>query len=196
MRPFTTSTHSIRATRSLPLLAALLTGPLFIAPALAQAPAAAPAAPAAKVVKADIINNEGKTIGSATATGTERVTIVRVALSAGALPPGWHGIHFHQVANCSDTAKFMDSKGHVNHHDKAHGLLNPNGPDQGDLPNIYANADGSVNAEVSSTTGLTDKDGLGQPGGFALVIHASPDDFITQPIGGAGARIACAAFKP
>ncbi|MFG1187382.1 MULTISPECIES: superoxide dismutase family protein [Xanthobacter] len=197
MRPFTKSAHSVRATRSLPLLAALLTGPLLIAPALAQAPAAAPAAvPAAKVVKADIINNEGKTIGSATATGTERATIVRLALSAGALPPGWHGIHFHQVANCTDTAKFLDSKGHVNHHDKAHGLLNPNGPDQGDLPNIYANADGSVNAEVSSTTGLTDKDGLGQPGGFALVIHASPDDFITQPIGGAGARIACAAFKP
>lgn len=195
MRPFTSARRPVWTRRSAPLLAAPFIAALLAAPAFAQSPAAAPAAPAAKVVKADIINNEGKTIGSATATGTDRATIVRVALSAGALSPGWHGIHFHQVANCSDVAKFMDSKGHVNHHDKAHGLLNPNGPDQGDLPNIYANADGSVNAEVSSTTGLTDKDGLGQPGGFALVIHASPDDFITQPIGGAGARVACAAFK-
>lgn len=195
MRPFAIpARRSARKTRPLPLLAAaLLTGSLLAAPAFAQAPAPAPAA---KVVKADIINNEGKTIGTATATGTDRATIVRLALLPGALPPGWHGTHFHQVGNCSDTAKFMDSKGHVNHHDKAHGLLNPNGPDQGDLPNIYAIADGSVTAEVSSTTGLTSKDGLAGPDGFALVIHANPDDFVTQPIGGAGARIACAAFKP
>jgi len=27
--------------------------------------------------------------------------------------------------------------------------------------------------------------------GSALVIHANPDDYKTQPIGGAGARIVC-----
>lgn len=160
--------------------------------ALAQAPAPGTAP---KVVKADLIGNSGKPIGSATATGTDRVTIVRIVLQPGALTPGWHGIHFHTVPDCSDTEKFLLSKGHVNHHDKAHGLLNPNGPDQGDLPNIFAVADGSVSAEVSSPTGLTGKDGLFDADGFALVIHASPDDFVTQPIGGAGARVACGAFK-
>jgi len=31
--------------------------------------------------------------------------------------------------------------------------------------------------------------------GSALWIHASPDDHTSQPIGGAGARVACAAIK-
>ena len=31
--------------------------------------------------------------------------------------------------------------------------------------------------------------------GSALVIHASPDDHVSQPIGGAGARIACAPIQ-
>ncbi len=30
--------------------------------------------------------------------------------------------------------------------------------------------------------------------GFAVVVHAEPDDHHSQPIGGAGARIACAAI--
>ncbi|MCG5236140.1 superoxide dismutase family protein [Xanthobacter oligotrophicus] len=165
--------------------------------ALAQTPApAAPAAPAPTVVKADLVGNNGKPIGTATATGTDRVTIVRLALQPGAIPPGWHGIHFHAVADCSDTEKFLASKAHVNHGGKAHGLLNPNGPDEGDLPNIFAGADGSVSAEVTSPVGLTGANGLLSATGFALVVHAAPDDHTTQPIGGAGARIACAAFKP
>lgn len=171
---------------------------LAAAALLAAAPAAhaqTPAPPALKVVKADLLNNAGKTIGTATATGTDKVTIVRIVLEPGALSPGWHGIHFHAVADCSDTDKFLASKAHVNHGGKAHGLLNPNGPDDGDLPNIFVIADGSVSAEVTSPTGLTGANALADADGFALVIHASPDDHTSQPIGGAGARLACAAFK-
>jgi len=31
--------------------------------------------------------------------------------------------------------------------------------------------------------------------GSALLIHAAADDYLSQPIGGAGARVACAAIK-
>lgn len=161
--------------------------------ALAQAPAAG--APAPTVVKSELIGNDGKPAGTAVVTGTERVTIVRLVLAPGALEPGWHGIHFHAVGDCSDTEKFLASKAHVNHGGKAHGLLNPDGPDQGDLPNIFAVADGSVTAEVSSPVGLVGPNGLVDADGFALVVHAGPDDHASQPIGGAGARVACAVFK-
>jgi Cu-Zn family superoxide dismutase len=120
---------------------------------------------------------------------------MRVTIRPGGLTPGWHGIHFHAVANCSDTAKFELSKAHVNHDSSKHGLLNPEGPDEGDLPNVYANPDGSVNAEVSSETPLTGEGGLKDADGSALVIHTSEDDHTTQPIGNAGARVACAEIK-
>jgi Cu-Zn family superoxide dismutase len=84
----------------------------------------------------------------------------------------------------------------VNHDNSKHGLLNSDGPDSGDLPNIYAAADGSVNAELSSESViLTGEDGLLDGDGSALVIHANEDDHASQPIGNAGPRIACAAIK-
>jgi Cu-Zn family superoxide dismutase len=96
-------------------------------------------------------------------------------------------------------AKFQNSKGHVNHDDSKHGLLNPEGPDEGDLPNIFAASDGSVNAEVSTLLiGLRARDqepGLLDADGSALVIHANEDDHMSQPIGGAGDRVACAVIK-
>jgi Cu-Zn family superoxide dismutase len=156
-------------------------------PALAQAPA---------MHEADVINNSGAVIGKAAFRGGPNGTVIRITLRAGALTPGWHGIHLHAVGDCSDHAGFQASKGHVNHAAKKHGLLNPEGPDEGDLPNIFAAADGSVNAEVSTTlVRLTGEKSLKDADGSALVIHANEDDHSAQPIGGAGARVACAVVK-
>lgn len=155
--------------------------------ALAQSP---------RTVESNIVNNKGETIGKVMIRGMDDSTVVRLAVNAGGLAPGWHGMHFHAVGDCSDTAKFEASKGHVNHGDDKHGLLNPGGPDDGDLPNIYAAQDGSVNAEVWTDTDLADDDkALLDRDGSALVIHANEDDHATQPIGGAGGRVACAVIK-
>ncbi len=76
-----------------------------------------------------------------------------------------------------------------------HGLLNPAANDAGDLPNIFVAADGTANVEIFSTFvalgGVDGRQDLADKDGSALVIHANPDDHATQPIGGAGARIAC-----
>jgi superoxide dismutase, Cu-Zn family len=169
------------------LIAALVAGGLA-APALAQQNV--------QTFDGAIMGSKGDNIGKITIRGGENATIVRITINAGGLTPGWHGIHFHQVGDCSDAGKYELSKGHVNHDDAQHGLLNADGPDQGDLPNIYANADGSVNAEVSSESiTLTGDEGLRDKDGSALVIHASEDDHTSQPIGNAGARVACAVIK-
>jgi superoxide dismutase, Cu-Zn family len=170
------------------LIAALAAGGL-IAPALAQQQNV-------QTFEGAIMGAKGDNIGKITIRGGENATIVRITINAGGLSPGWHGIHFHQVGDCSDTGKYERSKDHVNHDDAKHGLLNTEGPDQGDLPNIYANADGSVNAEVSSESVLLSGDeGLRDKDGSALVIHAGEDDHASQPIGNAGARVACAVIK-
>ena len=184
-------------TRFVPLLA-LIAG-IVPAAVLAQTPApppaetAKPAAP--QTFEGEIKNNKGEPIGRITIRDGANSLVLRIAIQAGGLTPGWHGIHFHAVGDCSDTAKFMNSKAHVNHDQSKHGLLNPEGPDEGDLPNVHAAADGSVNAEVTSETPLTGEGGLKDGDGSALIIHANEDDHTSQPIGGAGDRIGCAVIK-
>ncbi|HEX8166270.1 MAG TPA: superoxide dismutase family protein [Beijerinckiaceae bacterium] len=180
------------------LLAALAV--TVAAPALAQTPAPAqpPAAPAAAIqtYEAPITGAKGDQIGKIAIRSSENATVVRITINAGGLTPGWHGVHFHSVGDCSDVGQFQLSKGHVNHENAQHGLLNPEGPDEGDLPNVYAAQDGSVNAEVSSESiVLAGQQGLKNTDGSALVFHANEDDHTTQPIGGAGARVACAVIK-
>ncbi|KAA2235521.1 superoxide dismutase family protein [Salinarimonas soli] len=180
-------------------LAALIAG--IALPALAQTPP--PSAQAGQTpqdpYQAQFVDNEGKTIGRLTLRGGESAVVARIEIQPGILKPGWHGAHFHTVGDCSDTPKFQNSKGHVNHDQSKHGLLNAEGPDEGDLPNIFAAADGSVNAEISTfLIGLRAQDqepGLLDADGSALVIHANEDDHMSQPIGGAGDRVACAVIK-
>ena len=136
----------------------------------------------------------GQVIGQVTVTEAPNGVILRV--QAKGLPPGWHGMHFHEKANCSDPA-FKGSGGHIHAETPVvHGLLNAGFNDAGDLPNLFVNADGSATVELYSTL-VTLKPSGARPAlldgdGSALVIHADPDDYRSQPIGGAGARVACA----
>ena len=79
---------------------------------------------------------------------------------------------------------------------KPHGLNNPDGPDNADMPNAVADADGNVDYEYLnkrvSLKGAPHRPALFDENGSAMVMHQNPDDGITQPIGGAGPRIACA----
>ena len=163
--------------------------------AVAAAPiAAASAAAAADMAAAEIVGADGKVIGKASFEQTP--TGVLISVDAAGLPPGGHGIHLHSVGACKPN--FKAAAGHINPGKVKHGLRNPEGPDNGDLPNIYAAADGSARAEfftarVSVAGGdmpaLLDKDGS------AVIIHENPDDHMTQPIGGAGGRIGCGVIQ-
>jgi Cu-Zn family superoxide dismutase len=123
---------------------------------------------------------------------------VLVKLQLKGLTPGWHGLHFHEKGDCSKS-DFTSAGGHVHTTTPAtHGLLNPRGNDSGDMPNVYVGADGTANVEVFST--FVSLKAAGRPvlmdaDGSAIVIHAGPDDHNTQPIGGAGARVACGVVK-
>jgi len=146
----------------------------------------------AEPVEIDIIGGEGTSIGTATLHDAPTGVLMRIEIGEDGLEPGWHGMHLHSVGDCSDVGTFKLSKGHINFDDKEHGLLNENGPDNADLPNIHADDDGEANAEVfTSLVSMTGERGLLDEDGSALVIHANPDDHMSQPIGGAGGRVAC-----
>jgi Cu-Zn family superoxide dismutase len=162
--------------------------PLALAAAL-FATAAAAQAPATH--SADLKNSAGQTVGAVVLTAAPKGVLMRV--EAKGLSPGWHGLHFHAKADCSKS-DFTSAGPHVHGSEAAvHGLLNPKANDLGDLPNIRAGTDGVAVAEVFSThvtlASLKDADGS------AVVIHANTDDHMAQPIGGAGARVACAEIR-
>ncbi|MFE9085346.1 superoxide dismutase family protein [Brevundimonas sp. NPDC003935] len=147
--------------------------------------------------QASIINGAGAEIGKATLT--QGATGLLIKVEAAGLTPGWHGIHIHATGQCA--APFTSAGAHINHTDPKtpHGLLNVQGPDDGDLPNLFAAADGSAHGEFFTTKARISQDGPGQwlwdADGSALVIHANPDDHNSQPIGGAGDRVACAVLS-
>ncbi len=153
---------------------------------------ASPAQPdsAVGVFKAELINASGETIGQITAQ--EGAMGVLLQIRATGLPPGFHGLHLHAVGDCSDPGPFKRAGGHIKHADHSHGFLHTAGVHRGDLPNLYAHTDGVASADLFATelelSDLRDADGA------ALIIHAEPDNYRAQPIGAAGARIACAAF--
>ncbi|MFT4111285.1 superoxide dismutase[Cu-Zn] [Silvibacterium sp.] len=145
----------------------------------------------------ELKGSNGTSIGQITVTPAPNGVLLRVEVKG--LTPGWHGMHFHEKADCSDAA-FKNAGDHV--HAKTpvvHGLLNADANDAGDLPNLYVTADGTAIVELNSTLVSIKGEG-GRPAlldadGSALVIHASPDDYRSQPIGGAGARVACAVIQ-
>ena len=145
----------------------------------AQAPAS---------VTAELKNSAGQTVGSVTLTEAPKGVLMRI--EAKGLSAGWHGLHLHDKGDCSKS-DFTSAGPHVHGAGAGvHGLLNPAANELGDLPNLHAGADGTGAAEVF-TTAVTLK-GLRDADGSAVVVHLNPDDHFAQPIGGAGARVACA----
>ncbi|MGV6800536.1 MAG: superoxide dismutase family protein [bacterium] len=156
-------------------------------------------------ISADIIDPEGDKIGQMTLTDGDNGILIRVDVSG--LSQGWHGIHLHQIGDCSDgAAGFKASGGHINPDGNQHGLLNIAGFERADMENIYAGSDGRATAEIfnsyvrfhpsEAASAMVGPGGiLNDEDGFALVIHQNPDDHLSQPIGGAGPRVACAAVK-
>lgn len=189
-------------------IAALLFAALVTA--CASAPLSDAPVPPPQARSAWIVGVEGRAIGQAHFTPAPTGTLIRLEFSAGALPPGWHGLHLHTRGDCSDfAAGFQASGGHLGMSDRVrHGLLHPDGPEAGDLPNIFAAPNGPFAAEIfspftvlssariASNARSPAREPLLDGDGTALLIHADVDDHVSQPIGGAGARIACAALTP
>ncbi|MDW0112458.1 superoxide dismutase family protein [Sporosarcina saromensis] len=143
----------------------------------------------------ELIGNEGESVGAVELIQKEDGVMVK--LQAEGLPPGPHGIHFHEKGTC-ETPDFESAGGHFNPTDASHGLEHDEGPHAGDLPNIEVNEDGTIDTEFLAknvTLTLGDDNSLLQEGGTALVIHAGEDDGKSQPSGDSGERIVCGEIK-
>lgn len=126
-----------------------------------------------------------------TASGARlTLTLVATGLAAGA-----HGIHLHMVGKCA-APSFTTAGGHLNPAGHQHGTNNSAGSHLGDLPNLMIDSEGRgvLTAQISGPLSEAENV-LFDADGTAIVIHAAPDDYKTDPSGNSGERIACAVLQ-
>ena len=150
----------------------------------------------ASVAQARLIDSTGNRIGIA--TFVEHKKGAQITLNVKGLTPGAHGMHIHNVGECDTTTKFLSAGPHFNPHGTLHGAHSSTGPHAGDLPNLIVKENGKV-AESMENSLITLEEGLINSSidadGSALIIHAGPDDLISDPTGKSGGRIACGVIE-
>ena len=110
------------------------------------------------------------------------------------LKPGIHAIHIHEKSDCS-AADAASAGGHWNPTAKKHGKFGVDEYHKGDIGNFTADEYG--NGTIAITTSewcLGCDDATKNVIGKGLIVHQGADDFVTQPSGNAGARVACSAI--
>ncbi len=146
---------------------------------------AAPAL-AVETAKAVLKNPEGMEVGTVTLTAVPSGVLLDANFTA--LPEGTHAFHIHGVGKC-DPPSFKSAGGHFNPEEDQHGLENPAGPHAGDMPNIHIPESGKLRIEVLNQ--MVSLPGLFVGEGTSIVLHERGDDYVSDPAGNAGPRIAC-----
>lgn len=143
------------------------------------------------ILNADLRDGAGRSL--ARATVEQSGDSLRVRVEAMGMSPGSYGAHLHTVGRC-DPPGFTTAGPHWNPTGQMHGKDNPKGMHKGDLPNLMVGADGRGSFEYTiPNAGLSGMlpNRLIDADGAAVVIHAKPDDYRTDPSGNSGDRVAC-----
>ncbi len=114
---------------------------------------------------------------------------------------GVHGFHIHETGLCEaapqlrpeDPPPFRSAGDHLNPDGREHGYLNEAGPHAGDLPNIVVPETGALTLDIFAS-GL-DLAMLMDADGSSFIVHTRADDYITDPAGRSGGRIACGVIR-
>ena len=125
--------------------------------------------------------------GAITFTKTGDASVHIHGTITGLEPNSTHAFHIHEFGD-SSAPDGMSAGGHFNPEGHKHG--GPDAPEHhaGDLGNLTADATGTATIDLEvpgiSIAGLKDP-----IIGRGVVIHAKPDDLVSQPVGNAGGRI-------
>ena len=143
---------------------------------------------------ADVKGTRGNSLGVVQLEDTSFGVTLSGTLTG--LAPGEHGFHVHETGLCEPPG-FESAGAHFAPAGRRHGFHDPDGPHAGDLRNLVVTGEGSALVDMADslvtlrrgTSALLDGDGS------ALVVHADPDDYRSQPSGNSGDRIACGVIE-
>ncbi|UII19744.1 superoxide dismutase family protein [Fulvivirga ligni] len=143
-----------------------------------------------KTATAEISAKSGSELaGTAKFTQTENGVEFEIMLENAT--PGEHAVHIHETGDCS-APDGKSAGGHWNPTGVEHGKRGSGQFHKGDIGNITIGEDGTgtltITAEDWTIGGADDSNVVGH----AIIVHAGPDDFTSQPAGAAGDRIGCA----
>lgn len=150
--------------------------------------------------KANLMSSSGESIGAVQFTQGE--SSVLVATEVKGLEPGGHAFIIHSIGSCSPD--FSAAGDHFDPGEGGRGFVHPNwnrrdapaSGHSGDLPNLYAGADGSARADFFAS-GITLQSGqdhsLFDEDGSSIVIYEEPSDYVDDA--DTGERIACGVIE-
>ena len=172
--------------KRIPLLVALAASLVFAA--------GIPAFAAQKTAEVYLASDTGSGIplGKVTFTDTDNGLEIKTELRG--LPPGEHGFHVHEKADCSPAMKdgkhvpALAAGGHYDPNKTGKHLGPEGGGHLGDLPLLKVGADGTAK-ETMYVKGVKAEDFANR----SVMIHAGGDNYSDEPapLGGGGARIGC-----
>ncbi len=142
--------------------------------------------------RATLLNVDGDAVGTAEFIPTHVGVLIRADVEG--MPPGAHGFHIHETGECSPP--FDSAGGHYSTTEADHGFFVETGPHVGDMPNIHVPENGALTVEVMNPFIRLEPGDIFDEDGSALMIHSGPDDYMSQPSGDAGDRIACGVILP
>ena len=139
----------------------------------------------------------GQDAGTASFHETKK-GVLEIKVKLQNLPIGDHAVHIHEKPTC-DAPDFKTAGGHFNPDGKRHGMLNPEGHHNGDLPqNVTVGEDHKGEATFKVKYLSMDPsapNSIFANGGTSIMVHEKADDMKTDPSGNAGNRIACGVIQ-
>ncbi len=107
---------------------------------------------------------------------------------------GTHAFHIHEKGDCS-AADASSAGAHFNPAAQPHGRQSAPKHHAGDHDNLVANAEGVAKIDAHFRGVVLGGGASNDVAGKAVVVHADPDDYTSQPAGNAGSRIACGVIR-
>jgi len=141
------------------------------------------------VAQAQLKDQKGGHVGTAELMETRGGLLIKLALQS--IKSGQHAVHLHEVGKCDPP--FTTAGAHFNPDHHKHGMLVGEGH-AGDLPNLHIPDSGQLEVEFATKKVTLEQ---GKPNsvldqdGSSVVIHATADDYQSDPAGDSGDRIAC-----